>query len=106
MAADGRLPRGGIAELWRAPSPPPDALARLLGRTGALVPAGLERPLSTTALAALIELSPAGTSRHLLPLRGAGLVSATRDATKSATAEPSSDPPYCAATIGRGPARG
>jgi hypothetical protein len=40
--------------------------------------ASLDRPLATTALAGLIELSPAGTSRHLLALRDAGLVSATR----------------------------
>ena len=71
-------PARGIAELWSAPTAPPDALARLLGRTRALVLAGLGRPLSTTALAELIELSPAGTSRHLLALRDAGLVSTTR----------------------------
>ena len=69
---------GGIAELWRAPATPPDALARLLGQTRALVLAGLDQPLSTTALAALLELSPAGASRHLLALRDSGLVAATR----------------------------
>jgi DNA-binding transcriptional ArsR family regulator len=71
-------PARGIAELWRAPTAPPDALARLLGRTRALVLASLDKPLSTTALAAHIELSPTGTSRHLLALRDAGLVSTTR----------------------------
>ena len=71
-------PARGVAELWRAPSPPPDGLARLLGRTRALVLASLDRPLSTTALAALIELSPAGASRHLLALRDAGIVASTR----------------------------
>jgi Family of unknown function (DUF5937) len=71
-------PARGIAELWRSPTAPPDALARLLGRTRALVLAGLDRPLSTTALAGLIELSTAGTSRHLLALRDAGLVSTAR----------------------------
>jgi DNA-binding transcriptional ArsR family regulator len=71
-------PARGIAELWRAPAAPPDALARLLGRTRALVLAGLDEPLSTTSLAALVELSPAGASRHLLALRDAGLVSSTR----------------------------
>ncbi|HZD69904.1 MAG TPA: DUF5937 family protein [Actinomycetes bacterium] len=71
-------PARGIAELWRAPTTPPDALARLLGETRALVLAGLDRPLSTTALAALLELSRAGASRHLLALRDGGLVSATR----------------------------
>jgi len=71
-------PARGIAELWRTPTAPPDALARVLGRTRALVLASLDRPLSTMALAALIELSPAGASRHLLALRDAGLVSTTR----------------------------
>ena len=71
-------PVRGIADLWRAPSAPPDALARLLGRTRALVLAGLDEPLSTTALAAMLELSPAGASRHLLALRDAGIVSSTR----------------------------
>jgi len=71
-------PARGIAELWRAPTTPPDALARLLGQTRALVLAGLDQPLSTTALAALLELSPAGASRHLLALRDSGLVAATR----------------------------
>src|SRR5581483_10451445 len=66
-------PARGVADLWRAPTAPPDALARLLGRTRALVLAALDEPLSTTALAALLELSPAGVSRHLLALRDAGL---------------------------------
>lgn len=71
-------PARGIAGLWSSPIPPPDALARLLGRRRALVLASLDRPLSTTALAGLIELSPAGASRHLIALRDAGLVTATR----------------------------
>jgi DNA-binding transcriptional ArsR family regulator len=71
-------PARGVAELWHAPTAAPDALARLLGRTRALVLASLEHPLSTTALAALIEVSPAGASRHLLALRDAGLITAAR----------------------------
>ncbi|SRR6266536_2480665 len=71
-------PARGIGDLWRAPTAPPDGLARLLGRTRALVLASLDRPLSTTALAALAELSPAGVSRHLLALRDGGLVEAKR----------------------------
>lgn len=71
-------PARGVAELWRAPQAPPDALARLLGRTRALVLASLDRPLSTTALSGLLELSPAGASRHLLALRDGGLVSSAR----------------------------
>ncbi len=71
-------PARGVADLWRAPTAPPDALARLLGRTRALVLAALDEPLSTTALAALLELSPAGVSRHLLALRDAGLAEVER----------------------------
>ena len=71
-------PARGIAELWRSPPAPPDALSRLLGRTRALVLAALDAPTSTTALAARLELSPAGTSRHLLALRDARLVDSTR----------------------------
>lgn len=73
-------PARGVAELWRAPTAPSDALARLLGRTRARVLASLEHPMSTIALAGAIELSPAGTSRHLLALRDAGLITGTRHA--------------------------
>lgn len=71
-------PVRGIGELWRARSTPTDALARLLGPTRARVLASLDEPRSTTSLAALLELSPAGASRHLLALRNAGLVSPSR----------------------------
>jgi DNA-binding transcriptional ArsR family regulator len=71
-------PARGIAELWHTPRASSEALARLLGRTRALVLSSLNDPISTTALAAMIELSPAGASRHLLALRDAGLVSARR----------------------------
>jgi DNA-binding transcriptional ArsR family regulator len=71
-------PALGVAELWQAPTVAPDALVRLLGRTRALVLSSLEYPLSTTALAAHIEVSPAGASRHLLALRDAGLIAGSR----------------------------
>jgi DNA-binding transcriptional ArsR family regulator len=72
-------PARGVGELWRTtPAGSPAALGRLLGRRRALVLASLDEPLSTTSLAALIELSPAGVSRHLLALRDAGLVATTR----------------------------
>jgi DNA-binding transcriptional ArsR family regulator len=71
-------PARGIADLWQAPTVASDALARLLGRTRALVLASLEHPLSTTGIAALIEASPAGVSRHVLALRDAGLIAGTR----------------------------
>jgi DNA-binding transcriptional ArsR family regulator len=71
-------PARGLAGLWHAPAAPPASLARLLGSTRALLLTTLERPLSTTTLAALTELSPAGVSRHLLALRDAGLLSTAR----------------------------
>jgi DNA-binding transcriptional ArsR family regulator len=71
-------PAAGIAGLWQEPAPPPGALGRLLGRTRALVLACLDEPMSTTALAAMTGLSPAGASAHLLTLRDAGLLSTTR----------------------------
>jgi DNA-binding transcriptional ArsR family regulator len=71
-------PARGIGELWRIPAGSPAALANLLGRTRALVLTSLDEPVSTTTLASLLELSPAGASRHLLALRDAGLVSTTR----------------------------
>ena len=71
-------PARGIAQLWLTPAGSPAALARLLGRTRALVLTSLDEPLSTTTLATLLELSPAGVSRHLLALRDAGLVSTMR----------------------------
>jgi DNA-binding transcriptional ArsR family regulator len=71
-------PAHGIAELWRAPTAAPDALTRLLGQTRALVLTSLGQAISTTALAEILELSPAGVSRHLLALRDNGLVTATR----------------------------
>jgi DNA-binding transcriptional ArsR family regulator len=71
-------PARGTGELWRTPAGSPAALARLLGRTRALVLASLDEPFATTTLATLLELSPAGVSRHLLALRDAGLVSTTR----------------------------
>jgi DNA-binding transcriptional ArsR family regulator len=71
-------PAAGIADLWEEPAPPPDALGRLLGRSRAHLLACLDRPRSTTALAAVTGLSPAGVSAHLLTLRDAGLLSTTR----------------------------
>ncbi len=71
-------PARGIAELWGEPNPPPHALARLVGRTRALLLASLDQPTSTSALAGLLGLSPSGISGHLIALRDAGLVMGTR----------------------------
>ncbi|MGZ4389526.1 MAG: DUF5937 family protein [Gaiellaceae bacterium] len=71
-------PARGIAELWQRPPGAPDALARLLGGTRAAILVALDAPASTTALAARLDLSPSGASRHLTTLRDAGLVTGAR----------------------------
>jgi DNA-binding transcriptional ArsR family regulator len=71
-------PARGIADLWQQAAPPPDALARLLGRTRALLLVRLDRPASTATLAARHGLSPSGTSKHLTVMRDAGLVAGAR----------------------------
>ena len=71
-------PARGVGELWAPPSVPPRALARLLGQTRALLLVSLERPTSTTALAARLGRSTSGVSGHLLALRDAGLVATSR----------------------------
>ena len=71
-------PARGIADLWQQAKPPPDALARLLGRTRALLLTSLDRPSSATTLAALLSLSLSGVSGHLIAMRDAGLVAGTR----------------------------
>lgn len=71
-------PARGIGSLWQQAVVPPDTLVRLLGRTRALLLAALERPASTSALAAEHGLSPSGTSRHLTAMRDAGLITGTR----------------------------
>ena len=71
-------PALGVAELWNAPTAPPEALGRLIGRTRALILASLDRPASTQVVAAQLGLSPAGASGHLIALRDAGLLTTTR----------------------------
>jgi DNA-binding transcriptional ArsR family regulator len=71
-------PARGVGELWNAPTAPAEALGRLIGRTRALVLVSLERPASTQVVAAQLGLSAAGASGHLLALRDAGLLTATR----------------------------
>ena len=77
-------PARGVAELWQAPTVASDALARLLGRTRALVLASLDHPSSTTALAALIEVSPAGAAGLIAGARHGHEVRYTRTALGSA----------------------
>jgi biotin operon repressor len=72
-------PARGVATLWECPSPTPEALAAVIGRSRALLLTELETPLSTTELARRTGLSPGGVSQHLGALRAAGLVVAHRN---------------------------
>jgi hypothetical protein len=71
-------PARGIAGLWQQAQAPPDTLARLLGRTRALLLASLDRPSSASTLAALLTLSLSGASGHMIAMRDAGLVAGIR----------------------------
>jgi DNA-binding transcriptional ArsR family regulator len=71
-------PARGIGRLHEPAPDPAESLARLLGRTRASVLAALDVPASTTSLAAQLGLSPAGTSRHVIALRDAGLLETAR----------------------------
>ncbi|MGW2264355.1 ArsR/SmtB family transcription factor [Streptomyces koyangensis] len=68
-------PARGVGELWRGGGPAaPHALARLLGRTRALLLAALDEPATTSRPARARGLSPATVSAHLTALRESGLV--------------------------------
>ncbi|MCR0989358.1 DUF5937 family protein [Streptomyces albidoflavus] len=72
-------PARGVGELWHGAGPAaPRALARLLGRTRALLLAALDEPATTTRLARAHGLGPATVSAHLTALRESGLVSRRR----------------------------
>jgi hypothetical protein len=72
-------PARGAGALW-APDGEHDAaaLGALLGRNRAALLLALDRPRSTTDLAALAGITPGGVSQHLSVLRAAGLVRAHR----------------------------
>ncbi|HEX6360970.1 DUF5937 family protein [Actinophytocola sp.] len=71
-------PARGIAALWEPRSDPPDALARLIGRTRAILLAALTAPTSTTGLARQCALPNSTVSEHLSILRDAGLITTYR----------------------------
>ncbi|WKX70613.1 helix-turn-helix transcriptional regulator [Streptomyces sp. XD-27] len=74
-----RYPPRGVGTLWeQRPQPCSSALARVLGRTRAILLAELAAPATTTDLARRLALSPGGVSQHLTALRAAGLVNAHR----------------------------
>jgi DNA-binding transcriptional ArsR family regulator len=67
-------PARGIGALLGGRAAAPLPLARLLGRTRALLLADLADPSSTAALAARHGLAPSTVSAHLAALEGAGLL--------------------------------
>jgi hypothetical protein len=72
-------PARGAGALWEpAGATASDALGALLGRNRATLLLALDRPRSTTDLAALAGITPGGVSQHLVVLRAAGLVTAHR----------------------------
>ncbi|MEU9047851.1 MULTISPECIES: DUF5937 family protein [unclassified Kitasatospora] len=72
-------PPRGVATLWEAAATPvPEGLARVLGRTRALLLAELDSPASTSELAARTDLSAPNVSHHLSALHDAGLLARHR----------------------------
>jgi len=69
----------GIGRVWSGTSGVgTQRMARLLGRRRAALLALLDLPVSTTALAAQLDLTAAAVSEHLSVLRDAGLVTSRR----------------------------
>jgi DNA-binding transcriptional ArsR family regulator len=71
-------PARGAARLWSDAPAPPDALARLLGRTRATLLIALDPPATTSALAAQYDLALATVAEHLSALYDAGLATRRR----------------------------
>jgi DNA-binding transcriptional ArsR family regulator len=71
-------PARGVAAFWRQDSRSRDDLARLIGRTRALLLTALAEPASTTGLAARTGLPASSVSEHLAVLRANGLITTTR----------------------------
>ncbi|GAA2530380.1 DUF5937 family protein [Pilimelia columellifera] len=72
-----RYPARAVGTLWEG-TPGGVDLAASLGRTRAHLLSLLDEPLTTTALARISGLAPAGVSAHLHRLRRSGLVTAHR----------------------------
>jgi DNA-binding transcriptional ArsR family regulator len=70
----------GLSALWeRHLTPRRAALGEVIGRTRAALLAQLDLPMSTTQIAAALELTAPTLNVHLHALRGAGIVSSRRD---------------------------
>jgi DNA-binding transcriptional ArsR family regulator len=73
-----RYPARGLATVWAAREPAPDALAGLIGRTRASLLDLLGAPATTAELAARLGVTSGAVSQHLTVLRAAGLASTRR----------------------------
>ena len=71
-------PARGTGRLWTDSAPPPDTLARLLGRTRATILAALDPPATTTELATQYGLALATVADHLAALHHSGLADRRR----------------------------
>jgi len=74
-----RYPARGVATLWEATEPAPDALAGLIGRSRATILTRLATPATTGELAAELGVTAGAISQHLGVLREAGLVATHRE---------------------------
>jgi DNA-binding transcriptional ArsR family regulator len=73
-------PARGLARLWEpAAGVPASPLAEVLGRSRTAILAQLAVPMSTTQLAASLELRPPTVSVHLHALQAAGIVRSVRN---------------------------
>ena len=70
----------GLGRLWEsAPKTTPSPLTGVVGRTKTAILASLELPMSTTQLAAQLDLSAPTLSVHLKAMQAAGILSSRRD---------------------------
>jgi DNA-binding transcriptional ArsR family regulator len=73
-------PARGVATAWEPDAtPPPQALARVVGRSRAALLGALVQPRTVGELAAELSLTAGAVSQHVTALRDAGLVAAHRD---------------------------
>jgi DNA-binding transcriptional ArsR family regulator len=73
-------PTRGVATVWEpVPDPPPQALARVVGRTRAELLRALDVPRTGQALAQALHVTPGAISQHVASLRDAGLLTTHRD---------------------------
>ncbi|GAA1469184.1 winged helix-turn-helix domain-containing protein [Nocardiopsis exhalans] len=71
-------PARGVGDLWTTTGSPPEALAKVMGRTRARILTRLNTPQTTRDLARTLDLAPATASASLTALRDAGLLESWR----------------------------